>query len=73
LVIVEGVWLAAFIWATGSFLPPGLTRAKPVEGVLQGSRQERLDDQKLREMLVRKASRGTAEVPPTPQQPRAPK
>jgi len=65
LLIVESIWLAAFIWATGSLIPPGMAvRRRDLGAALQGSQEERKADESLRQMLLKKGSRGPRQAPP---------
>jgi hypothetical protein len=64
LLIVETIWLGAFIWSTRSFLPPGFSPTRPIEEMVTAPAGERRADAKLQEMLEKGASRGPGQEPP---------
>ena len=75
LVIVETVWIAGFIWATGTWFPPMQigSRGRTTTGsrtTWTERKQEELDDLQVQELLARKASRGNSTEPPSPASPR---
>ncbi len=58
--VLQSIWLAAFIWSTGSPLPQG------VKEWASDRRQEKIDDEKIQEMLDRQGSKGPDNLPDTP-------
>lgn len=69
LLLIETLWLAAFVWSTGSFVPQGLSL-----GPLQTSaseqpgwnpeKQRTLEDLQIQKMLAVQGSRGNSEKAP---------
>lgn len=53
-VVLQAIWLAGFMWSTGSPLPPAWTRWA------SGVRQQRADENEIQDLLLKKGSQGPA-------------
>ncbi len=63
LLVVETVWLAAFIWGTGSFIPQGIDNSSNQKAGWNQDKQRELEDLELQKMLAVHGSRGDSEAP----------
>ncbi|HNY26412.1 MAG TPA: hypothetical protein PKH31_03420 [Candidatus Sumerlaeota bacterium] len=53
-VVAQAIWLAGFIWSTGSPLPPAWTRW------VSQVRQQRTDESDIQDLLLKRGSQGPA-------------
>ena len=69
-IVVEALWLAGFIRATGSWLPPGLVSGfgqdRARREVWDSRKERRLGDLLIEQAVAREGSRGVSEKPEEP-------
>jgi hypothetical protein len=71
ILLVETIWLAGFIWSTGSWIPAGLTGQHPVTALDQTpvwnqTKQDSLDELQIQKLLQREGSQGQSPTAPSP-------
>lgn len=67
--IVQGLWIAGFVWSTGGLVPPGLSlggRSAEGEAGWTREKQSELQELEIQKMIHEKGSQGDSPSPPSP-------